>query len=235
MRRQAAGAGHARHDGSRPVNFLAREKSDPQSLLQTEFVAARREIELFLLRRLRCHHLAEDLASEIYLRLGRVEGFSGTPIEARRYLFCMAANIAIDHIKVSRRRAEILEEESHFLESSIESGENATVARSELAIVDAALSELPVKAREIFYHSRVSGMTHDEIAQAMGVSKSLIEKYIIRALAHCRRRLREAEEAGSPVDQEGPAPSMETGPGEALQERELARPSARVIKIRRRN
>lgn len=166
--------------------------------LQTVFVSVRRELEQFLARRVRCPQLAEDLASEIYLKLERAEGFTGSTIEARRYLFRMAANIAIDHVKVSKRRAEILHEGRDLFETTVESAERATLARSDLTIIDAAMTELPVKARDILYRSRVNGLTHDEIARELGVSKSLIEKYIIRSIRHCRDRLREAEAAGDP-------------------------------------
>lgn len=69
------------------------------------------------------------------------------------------------------------------------------VANSDIGVVESALSELPGKAREMLYLSRVAGLTHGEIAERLGVSKSLIEKYIARALAHCRLRMAEVVQA----------------------------------------
>ena len=41
--------------------------------------------------------------------------------------------------------------------------------------------------------SRMEGKTHAEIAAELGVSKSLVEKYAVRALLHCRARLNEQQ------------------------------------------
>ncbi len=164
--------------------------------LASVFLTSRRDLESFLRRRVRSPQVAEDLASDIYLKLDRVENFSGDESDARGYLFRMAANIATDHERVANRRVQILEEERDLFDSVTESSEAAVVAKSRIRVIDAALDELPAKARDFLWHSRVDEMTHGEIAEQMGVSKSLIEKYIMRALAHCRQRLREAEDDG---------------------------------------
>jgi RNA polymerase sigma-70 factor (ECF subfamily) len=41
---------------------------------------------------------------------------------------------------------------------------------------------------------RVNGLSHTEVADRLGVSKSLVEKYLARLVQHCRARLREAED-----------------------------------------
>ena len=69
----------------------AREPSD----LASAFVEDRPALERFIARRVRCQQTAQDLASEVYLRLDRVVDFSGTREDARRYLYRVAANIAI--------------------------------------------------------------------------------------------------------------------------------------------
>lgn len=37
--------------------------------------------------------------------------------------------------------------------------------------------------------SRVEGMTHAQIAEKLGVSRSLVEKYAVKAVLHCREVL----------------------------------------------
>jgi DNA-directed RNA polymerase specialized sigma24 family protein len=41
----------------------------------------------------------------------------------------------------------------------------------------------------MLFLSRVEGFTHAEIAEQMGVSQSLVEKYLIKAILHCRAQL----------------------------------------------
>lgn len=166
-----------------------RELSD----LGSVFVALRPALEQFIARRVRCPQLSQDLASEMYVRLAQV-AFSGTHEEARRYLYRMASNIAIDHIKVQKRRVAIIDENLVHFETYTPSPEPALLAREALGIVADAIEGLPDKAREILYLSRSEGLTHAEIAARFGISKSMIEKYIIRSVRHCRDKLREASE-----------------------------------------
>ena|SRR5690554_5540484 len=53
----------------------------------------------------------------------------------------------------------------------------------------AALEELPPKCRQVYIKHRLEGWTHTEIAQEMGLSRSMVEKYMTRALRHVGERL----------------------------------------------
>ena len=63
----------------------------------------------------------------------------------------------------------------------------------ELAMVHKALSELPLKCRQAFTMHRNLGLSYPEISEALGVSTSMVEKYIIQALKAFRTRLADAE------------------------------------------
>jgi len=164
--------------------------------LAPAFVALRPALEQFIARRVRCPQLAQDLASEMYIRLAQVENFSGTYEEARRYLYRMATNIAIDHVKVAKRRVAIIDENLVHFETFSDSAEPALLAREELGVVAGAIDDLPDRVREVLLLSRIEGLTHREIAARLGVSVSLVEKYIMRSIRHCRDRLRAATEVG---------------------------------------
>ncbi|HBQ91119.1 MULTISPECIES: RNA polymerase sigma factor [Alcaligenes] len=52
-----------------------------------------------------------------------------------------------------------------------------------------ALADLPPKCREVYIKHRLEGWTHTEIAQDMALSRSMVEKYMTRALRHIHERL----------------------------------------------
>lgn len=54
----------------------------------------------------------------------------------------------------------------------------------------AALEELPLKCRQVYVKSRLEGWSHTEIALEMGLSRSMVEKYMTRSLRHINDRLR---------------------------------------------
>ena len=49
--------------------------------------------------------------------------------------------------------------------------------------------ELPVNCRKIFVWQKIEGLTQAEIAERLGLSKNMVEKYMIRTLRHLRDRL----------------------------------------------
>ncbi len=48
--------------------------------------------------------------------------------------------------------------------------------------LQAALEDLPPKCRQIYIKHRLEGWTHSEIAEQMGLSRSMVEKHMTRAL-----------------------------------------------------
>jgi RNA polymerase sigma factor (sigma-70 family) len=160
--------------------------------LQSVFADARLDLERMLRRRVREPQLAADLTQDIFLRLLRITAPLPDRHEARLYLFQMARNLATDHHRVEGRRTEILAGAATLFEGVQPSPEEEALLREQMSIVDAALDELPKHCRQVLYMSRLLGMSHSEISAELKVSKSLVEKYVVRAMLHCRARLSES-------------------------------------------
>ena len=69
------------------------------------------------------------------------------------------------------------------------SQETHAIGRQRLRLLETALDELPTKPRLALLLNRVEGRTFAEIASRLGVSESMVAKYIAQALRHCRDRL----------------------------------------------
>jgi RNA polymerase sigma-70 factor (ECF subfamily) len=153
---------------------------DPRLL--RAFLENHRDLVRFLSRRLRCLFTARDLAQDVYLRLAR-SGGDETIENPRALLFRIAVNVAIDHVRVQGRRAELLREANALLwdqEDEI-SPERQILAKDELARIGAALGCLPERTRRVFYLNRFEGVTQSEIALRLGISRTSVEKHMRRA------------------------------------------------------
>ena len=67
----------------------------------------------------------------------------------------------------------------------------ALEAGNDLRHVEAALRALPERTRQIFLLNRIHGRKYADIAKAMGLSQSAVEKHMMRALEACKASLRE--------------------------------------------
>lgn len=153
------------------------------------FTEIRPELLGVLRRRTQDQEVATDLAQDLFVRLLSIQRVLPDRDQARAYIFRMAVNIAVDRARVESRRREILDGVSLVFEDAGPDPEALAMSRDQIRQVRAALDELPPKCREVFLLARVQGLSHREIAEQLGVSISLVEKYQLRALRHCQTRL----------------------------------------------
>ncbi len=154
------------------------------------------KLEKYLTRKLDSPEDAAEVAQETWLRLHRLEQLENLD-NARAYLFQMATNLAVDQLRrrtlhhrfVSSEKSRAVEGEAPDVNADGVSPEKILGARQKLVAINAALDELPFKARQAFLLHRRNGMSYSDIAQQMQVSVSSVEKYILQALKHCRNKL----------------------------------------------
>lgn len=166
----------------------------PASPLCDAFQKCAKDLQRFLARKVACQATAEDLAQETYLRVIRSD--RSVPIaDPRSYLFRIANNLALDHLRFNNRRKSMPVDapEARVLPDQRSSPEMACLAKEELNVVCRAMSELSPLCRRIMLLNRFEGRSHMEISAALGISKSAVEKNVARALNHFRRKLNECE------------------------------------------
>ncbi|MEX1033161.1 MAG: RNA polymerase sigma factor [Cellvibrionaceae bacterium] len=156
------------------------------------------ELRQFIRLRTGSAAMAEEVVQETWIRANAAA--VELPNNPRAYLYRMAGNLAIDQIRRERARG-------RWIHSQADNDDpigladvpcpapdplDILISHQELAILKAAVDELPNKCREVFLRYRGQGLTMGEVAGQLGVSEKTVEKHIARAMIHCRQRLREA-------------------------------------------
>jgi RNA polymerase sigma factor (sigma-70 family) len=145
----------------------------------------------FLIARLHSEAEAQDVAQEAYVRLLQLEQGSAVSF-LRAHLFTIAGNLAIDRLR-QRQVRERNSPQDFFEELLTRPGPDRTaIAQEELAIIKAALRELPEKCRRAFMLHVFAGHSVQEIAVQMSLTDRMIRHYVARAMATCRQRMDEA-------------------------------------------
>jgi RNA polymerase sigma-70 factor (ECF subfamily) len=143
----------------------------------------------FLTQKLGRKEDAMDVAQEAYVRMLSLEH----PEEIRHpraFLYKTASNLAVDslrreQVRLSHAGLSIIEQ-IPSLESSPEA---VTDARERLEILRQAIADLPPKCRTVFLLHKFKNLSHAEIAARFGISKNMVEKHIIKAMARCKKRM----------------------------------------------
>ncbi len=137
---------------------------------------------------------ADDLMQELWL--AAQTGASGPVSNPRAYLFRMANNLVLarrraalrgaarDRAWITLRHGAVSEPED-----DAPAADAAMIAREEAAALASAIANLPPAAGRAFRLHKFEGLSHEQVAQQLGISRSGVEKHIAVAMAHLRRAL----------------------------------------------
>lgn len=141
----------------------------------------RRDLVRFIARRLRCRATAEDLVQEAYLRLIQATSPLRSP---RAFLFRTVTNLALNHWRDERRRAElrrdILAPQVTRIDAS--TPQQALCVVEDLRLAADVFASLPERTREVFLLNRFEGLNQREISERLGISLTVVEKHMTRAV-----------------------------------------------------
>jgi len=143
----------------------------------------------FLRGRVGSHNEALEVAQEAYVRLLSLDQ-PGAVSYLRAFLFKTAANIAIDR----RRRDQTYDRAAGNGQLFTEFTENRTPERlvageQTLRRLGSLIESLPPKCRAAFVMSQIHDLEAATIATRLGITDSMVRKYVVRALLRCREQL----------------------------------------------
>ncbi|MFG1472850.1 sigma-70 family RNA polymerase sigma factor [Xanthobacter agilis] len=141
-------------------------------------------------RRLGNSAAASDVVQDTFLRVYATSANAEIASPAA-YLFRVADNLAIDHMRQEAARARVIaaDPDQEDVPSREASPERALDYKQRLEVLNAAIAELPPKCREVFLLHKYDGLSHSEIGERLGITRSMVEKHVMKALAHFRDRL----------------------------------------------
>jgi len=170
--------------------------TDARSALLAAYLERRDDLVRFFAARLRSPSAGEDLVQDIFLRISTVD--RGLDVRnAAGYLYRLGTNMMLDKIRGERRSATRDHEwrDSHRTIMGLEevseepTADAAVAARERLNAVIAVMKELPQQTQRVFRMHKFDGLSHSEVAQALGISRSSVEKHCMAVLKRLAERL----------------------------------------------
>lgn len=162
-----------------------------KALIERLFGTHRAALQAFFYRRVRHQPDATDLAQEVYVRMLRIRD-PDTIQDIEAYLFTVASNLAREHaaregrrgITVDAQNEAVIEDlaEPAALDAEIDTAQQVRRLRE-------MLRELPPRWHAAIVMQYVYGLSQREIAERLGVSVSMVKKYLGKALGRCRCRM----------------------------------------------
>jgi RNA polymerase sigma-70 factor (ECF subfamily) len=193
----------------------ARHESTPEELRQEEgwiracqggdlagleaiFGKYHRQLYAYLLAMLRSHHAAEDLTQDIFVKLHAQIGSYRFQSPFHHWLFRLARNQAIDHLRREKVRTTTSLDaepvEGTALRERVPSkGEDAAeilVGSERAAQVRAAVENLPEGFREVVVLREWEDLSYEDIAERLGLSVGTVKSRLFRARGQLEKSLK---------------------------------------------
>ncbi len=171
-----------------PLSGRARE-----AFLERVAAEHRDDLIAFLSRRLPSRHDAEDVAQETFYRLARKPDLLDIQ-DPHAFIYRIAVNLLRDRSRREDPEANHIEPHDDYMLAATPSQERVLAGEQTLRRFELLLAKLPPKCRHVFVLHRFREMTYQEIADYCGISKSAVEKHIMRAAAYFTERMDPGEE-----------------------------------------
>lgn len=141
----------------------------------------------WLRRKLGCTDTAADLTHDTFLRLLTKNRDLAGVEQPRAFLGAIAHDLMVNHLRRQALERAYLDALASHPEAESTGPESRALIIETLLEIDAMLDGLPDKARQAFLLSQLDGLRYVEIAEHLGVSLSMVKKYMLRAMTHCLR------------------------------------------------
>jgi RNA polymerase sigma-70 factor (ECF subfamily) len=142
----------------------------------------------FLRGRVQSHSEALEVAQEAYVRLLSLDQPDAVSY-LRAFLFKTAANIAIDRRRRHQNFDNVAERQLFTELAETRTPERQLCGEQTLQHLGVLIESMPPKCRQSFVLNQIHGLDAGTIAGQLGITESMVRKYVVRALLHCRAHM----------------------------------------------
>ncbi len=150
-----------------------------------------KELHRFAFTYVRDPSISEEMAQEVFLYIWEKRRKIEIQTTLKTYLYSAVKNKCLNYIKLELPKQQSMADISEVMLSvnnpRKDEGENDQLKR----YIQKAIDALPKKCRRIFILSRNAGMTYEEIAEELDLSKKTVENQMGIALKKLRESLEE--------------------------------------------
>lgn len=145
------------------------------------------KIQRFFYLRISDRETANDLTHDFFLKLfNNWEKYTSVS-EPDAYLFAIARHLVIDYYRKSIN-AEIATDPT-LIDVPVQSSDVNHFGEEKITAIHKAIAQMPTQRQEIFKMKKLQGLTSEEVAEQLGLSKRTVENQVYRAMVSLRKQL----------------------------------------------
>ncbi|RNL55565.1 RNA polymerase sigma-70 factor [Pedobacter jejuensis] len=158
-----------------------------ESAFETIYHHYNKRLAPFVEKMVRSPELAEEIIQDIFVQLWINRHLLEDVKHPTSYLFNIATNKTLDYLKKIANNAKLMDKIAYRSTELINDTEERVIFRESAAIIEMAVSALPEQRRMIYHLSRNEGLTHEQIAERLNISRNTVKNQLVTALKSIRQ------------------------------------------------
>lgn len=146
----------------------------------------KRRLSPFVFKMTRSDDFTEELVQEIFIQLWLSRANFKTIQYPTSYIFNLAANKTFNHLKKVANDITLVKKAAYYHPEWSTNTEDTIAFNESQAMINSAVSELPSQRQLIYRMSREDGMSLEEIAEKLDISRSTVKNQLGHALRSIR-------------------------------------------------
>jgi RNA polymerase sigma-70 factor (ECF subfamily) len=173
--------------------LLAAIAEGDEAAFKVLFEMYREKLFRYMLKITKSTKIAEEIVLDVFLKLWMGRELLKEIKDLDAFLYRVAYNKAIDFFRMAARERKLKKVIHEKMENSSEKEADHRILDNEYQlIVEKAIAQLSPQRRLIFNLSRIEGLSHEEIAQQLQLSKNTVRNTIAETLKSIRHYLQQA-------------------------------------------
>lgn len=152
----------------------------------TIFELYKKRVFSLALKMLKCETEAEEIVQEVFLSIWQAKARLGEINDPEAYLFTITYNTIYSFLKKASRNKEFLNSIIQHL-NQIQNTTADTINGNETSkLIKEAIHSLPPQQRTVYQLSKQEGLSYDEIAAGMKISRNTVRNHLAEAMKTIR-------------------------------------------------
>ncbi|HVK49795.1 MAG TPA: RNA polymerase sigma-70 factor [Pseudobacter sp.] len=132
---------------------------------------------------------AQELTQDVFVKLWQQRAQLTDIEHFKSYLFILSRNQIISAIRKKLRETTL--DEDFDIPEDLSQPDRQLQYKEVVQWINKGIEALPPMRQQVFRMSRMQGMTHEEIAEQLGIARNTVKQHIVLALNSLREYLRQ--------------------------------------------